>query len=84
MEIQKISVQQNLVDGNKDSYWATNDATTTGQVEFQLQEVKPIGFVVLQEYVRLGQRVKSFRVEVWKDNAWQKVAKERRLGTNVF
>jgi alpha-L-fucosidase len=35
---------------------------------------------VLQEYIRLGQRVKSFTVEVWKDNNWTKVADGTTIG----
>ncbi len=34
----------------------------------------------MQEYVKLGQRVKSFNVEVWKDAAWQKVADATTIG----
>jgi alpha-L-fucosidase len=33
-----------------------------------------------QEYIRLGQRVKSFSIEVWKDNSWQKLAQETTIG----
>lgn len=69
-----------LVDGNIDSYWATDDAITHAQIEFDLGTVKSIGYVVLQEYIRLGQRVKSFQVEVWKDNAWQKIADGTTIG----
>ena len=39
-----------------------------------------IQFVTLQEYIKLGQRVKSFSVDVWKDNAWQPVASATTIG----
>jgi alpha-L-fucosidase len=42
--------------------------------------VQPVKYIVLQEYIKLGQRVKSFNVEVWKDNAWQKVAEATTIG----
>jgi len=35
---------------------------------------------VLQEYIKLGQRVKAFSVEVWKDNNWQQVASGTTIG----
>jgi alpha-L-fucosidase len=35
---------------------------------------------VLQEYIQLGQRVKSFTVEAWKDNSWQKIAEGTTIG----
>ena len=37
-------------------------------------------YILLQEYIQLGQRVKSFRVEAWKDNAWQPVASATTIG----
>ena len=39
-----------------------------------------VKYILLQEYIKLGQRVKSFAVEVWKDNAWQKVAEGTTVG----
>jgi alpha-L-fucosidase len=35
---------------------------------------------VLQEYIRLGQRVSGFTVEVMKDDNWQQVAKATTIG----
>ena len=70
----------NVTDGNKDTYWATDDNVTTGSLEISLGKVQPVKYIVLQEYIKLGQRVKSFNVEVWKDNAWQKVAEATTIG----
>jgi alpha-L-fucosidase len=39
-----------------------------------------VQYITLQEYIRLGQRVKSFSVDVWKDNAWQPVASATTIG----
>jgi alpha-L-fucosidase len=70
----------NVADGNKETYWATDDNVTTGSLEIPLGKVQPVKYIVLQEYIKLGQRVKSFNVEVWKDNAWQKVAEATTIG----
>lgn len=67
-------------DGDKETYWATDDAVTTGNLEMNLGEVKPVKYVTIQEYIKLGQRVKSFTIEVWKDNAWAKVAEGTTVG----
>jgi alpha-L-fucosidase len=36
--------------------------------------------VMLQEYIKLGQRVKSFTVEAFQDGAWKKVAEATTIG----
>jgi alpha-L-fucosidase len=35
---------------------------------------------LLQEYIKLGQRVKSFNVEVFSDDRWTKVAEGTTIG----
>ena len=73
--------EANLVtDGNKETYWATNDQENTGALEIDLGEKKLISYVLVQEYIKLGQRVKSFSVEVEKDGNWQEVAKGTTIG----
>jgi alpha-L-fucosidase len=70
----------NVIDGNKETYWSTDDDVTNGSIEFDLGETKTISFLILQEYIQLGQRVKSFTVEIWKDNAWQKITEGTTIG----
>jgi alpha-L-fucosidase len=70
----------NITDGNKNTYWATDDAVTTGSFEIQLSKPSIVKYIVLQEYIKLGQRVKTFHVEVWKDNAWSKVVDATTIG----
>ncbi|MGV8094745.1 MAG: alpha-L-fucosidase [Mangrovibacterium sp.] len=71
---------QLVVDGDKNTYWTTNDETYTGNLEIDLGEEKTIKFVQIQEYIQLGQRVKAFTVEAWKENSWQKVAEGTTIG----
>jgi alpha-L-fucosidase len=68
------------VDGNKETYWATDDGVTAGSLEIDLGTTKFVKYVVLQEYIKLGQRVKQFTVEAWKDNAWHKVVEGTTIG----
>jgi alpha-L-fucosidase len=70
----------NLTDGNRQSYWATDDKVTRASVELQLKKNATVTYILLQEYIRLGQRVKAFTVEAWKDNAWQEVATATTIG----
>lgn len=67
-------------DGDKETYWATNDETTTGNIEIDLGQEQTIKYVLLQEYIKLGQRVKSFDVEAWKDGSWEKIAEGTTIG----
>jgi alpha-L-fucosidase len=70
----------NLTDGNKNTYWATDDNITKANVEIQLRKKVLVKYILLQEYIKLGQRVQSFTVEAWKDNAWQQVANATTIG----
>lgn len=70
----------NITDGNKNTYWATDDDVTDGSFEINLATPSVIKYIVLQEYIKLGQRVKTFQVEVWKGNAWSKVADATTIG----
>jgi alpha-L-fucosidase len=67
-------------DGNKETYWSTDDDVMTGSIEINLGEIKTVNYIVVQEYIKLGQRVKQFTVEVWKDNNWEKVADATTIG----
>jgi len=69
-----------VTDGNKETYWATNDEEKTGNLEIDLGENKTVSYVIIQEYIALGQRVKSLSVEVEKDGNWQEVAKGTTIG----
>jgi alpha-L-fucosidase len=67
-------------DDKYDTYWATDDGVTTGSVEISLPKSQTVKYVLLQEYIPLGQRIKSFDVAVWKNNAWVTVAEGTTVG----
>jgi len=69
-----------VTDGNKETYWTTNDQETTGNLEIDLGEKKLVSYVLIQEYIKLGQRIKSFSIEIEKDGNWQEVAKGTTIG----
>lgn len=69
-----------VIDGNKDTYWTTNDNILTGNIEIDLAKKQAIKYLVLQEYIRLGQRVKTFTVEAWQGNAWKEIATGTTIG----
>ncbi|MEK6781565.1 MAG: alpha-L-fucosidase [Bacteroidota bacterium] len=70
----------NLTDGNQETYWTTQDDVMTGNFEIDLGQTQLIKYIILQEYITLGQRVKSFTVEIWKENKWLQVTKATTIG----
>jgi len=71
---------ENVTDGNKDTYWATDDNILTGSLEIHLGEEKEINYVQLKEYIRLGQRVREFSVDTWENGEWKEAANATTIG----
>lgn len=72
----------NLLDGDYDSYWATDDDVLKASVEIDLGSSVDVNTVLLQEYIPLGQRVARFNIEVWNTNknVWEQVAEATTIG----
>lgn len=71
----------NITDGDKNTYWATNDGEKKGSLVIDLGEIKNIHYVMMQEYIRLGQRVKSFSIETSTDkSSWTAFASGTTIG----
>jgi alpha-L-fucosidase len=69
-----------LSDGNADTYWATNDNEKTGTIELTWPSDVSIKYVVLQEYINLGQRIKEFSIEAKVADQWTKIAEGTTIG----
>jgi alpha-L-fucosidase len=70
----------NLTDENEATYWATDDGVNNGAIEINLKENSALQYLVLQEHIALGQRVKAFSVAAWSDGKWQDVAAATTIG----
>jgi alpha-L-fucosidase len=68
------------IDGNKDSYWATDDNITNASLTIDFGKPTTFNRFLAQEYIRLGQRVKAFMVEALVDGNWKEVAKATTIG----
>ncbi len=71
---------ENLIDGDKETYWATNEDITTGSIELEWDEPQTVSYVLIQEYIPLGQRVKSFQVKAWNNEQWETVSEATTIG----
>ena len=69
-----------LNDNNAATYWATDDDTTAATIEFNFTKPQLVKYIVLQEYIQLGQRVKAFTAEAWINNEWKQVASATTIG----
>ena len=69
-----------VTDGNKETFWATNDQEISGNLVIDLSQKKLVSYILIQEYIKLGQRVKSFTVEIEKDGNWQQIASGTTIG----
>ena len=76
----KTYAPKNLLDNNKETYWTTDDDITTGSIEIALSQPKEISYILLQEYIQLGQRIRGFNIQVLKNNEWQQVADATTVG----
>src|SRR5690606_5262896 len=70
----------NVTDGKKQTYWATDDGITNASVEIDLGKEQQVSYILLQEYIPLGQRVKSFTVEVQQGKGWKEIAAATTIG----
>jgi alpha-L-fucosidase len=69
-----------VVDGDADSYWAAEPEAIGGTLEIDLGAPTYFDRVVLQEPIRLGQRVSAFSVEARIQGEWTPVARGTTIG----
>ncbi|MBE3123479.1 MAG: discoidin domain-containing protein, partial [Planctomycetes bacterium] len=70
----------NALDGRIDTYWAAADGVTTAALEVDLGRPVTFNRAVIQEYVRLGQRVMAFAFDAWDGGAWREVSRGQTIG----
>jgi alpha-L-fucosidase len=68
------------LDGDKDTYWATDDNVTTASLTMDFGKPTTFNRFLAQEDIRLGQRVKAFTVEALVDGQWKELAQATTIG----
>ena len=68
------------LDANPDTYWTPAEGVDSGAIEMTFPAERTFDRVLLQEYVRAGQRVESFVLEAWDGKAWASFARGTTIG----
>ena len=68
------------IDNNKDTYWATDDSVVVASLTIDFGKPTTFNRFMAQEYIRLGQRVKSFTLEVLVDDKWKEISQATTIG----
>ncbi len=76
----KIYAANNVTDTNPDTYWATNDGVTKASITIDMEKPTEINRLLVQEHIKLGQRVKKFTVQAFTNGNWQQIASETTIG----
>lgn len=63
----------NVNDGNKDTYWATDDPVRTASLTIDFGKPQTMNRFLVQENIRLGQRIKSFTLEAFVNGEWKQL-----------
>ena len=72
---------QNLVDGARHTYWATDDGVLTPEVSLEFPRPVTFNVVRLREALPLGQRIDAFALDAWQDDRWQEFAHGTSIGS---
>ena len=70
-----------ITDGDAESYWTTDDGTTSATVEFDLGKERTFNVAELAEHIAIGQRISAFVLEVPDGGAgWKEFARGTTVG----
>jgi alpha-L-fucosidase len=72
---------ENVIDGNLNTYWSTDDSVTNADLVLNLGKPATFNVVRLREYLPLGQRVDSYELDSWQNGKWIQFAKGQAIGS---
>jgi alpha-L-fucosidase len=70
-----------LLDGDEDTYWTSAEGEEAAEVEFDLVAEATFDRAVVQEHIRVGQRVEEFVLEARAGSAWVPFARGTTIGS---
>jgi alpha-L-fucosidase len=69
-----------MLDGKSSTHWTTSETDTAAVIEFQLKSPKSFDVLLLQENIRLGQRIEKFVVEYRQGTNWKPLTEGTTVG----
>jgi alpha-L-fucosidase len=76
----KTFAAENVLSGDRQKYWSTDDAVTTPELILDWGEPKTFNIVSLREFLPLGQRIEAFALDRWQDGRWIQFASGTSIG----
>jgi alpha-L-fucosidase len=70
----------NIVDDSNQTFWATDDGIGKASIILDFGKETSFNRLLLQEYIRLGQRIHKFALAVETDAGWREVAAGTTIG----
>jgi alpha-L-fucosidase len=70
----------NVLDGRRDTYWATDNGVRTPTLTLDLPNQATFNVVRLREFLPLGQRIESIIVDMWQNEAWAEFGRATSIG----
>ena len=80
----KNFIAGNVNDKDSETYWTTADDITSASVTIDLGSVTEVNRIILQEYIKLGQRVQEFTVEALINDEWIQLLDGTTIGYKVI
>jgi alpha-L-fucosidase len=71
---------RNVIDGRRDTYWATDDQIKTAELIVDLRREQTFNVVRVREYLPLGQRVEEFAIDIREGDRWREFARGTSIG----
>ncbi|RYY31409.1 MAG: alpha-L-fucosidase [Chitinophagaceae bacterium] len=68
------------IDDSDNTYWTTDDNIKNASLTLDFSRSVTFNRFMAQEYIRLGQRIKSFTLEAWMGEEWKPIAIETTVG----
>jgi len=69
-----------ITDGDKETWWTTDDWTTAATVELDLGKSCTFNVAELAEHIKTGQRISAFALDSWDGDDWKEFARGTTVG----
>jgi alpha-L-fucosidase len=71
-----------LLDADRYSYWATDDAITNPELIIELPQNQTFDIIRLRENIKLGQRIEGYTIDIQQNGNWTEIFKGESIGAN--